>query len=343
MSTLNKKEGDEKPVFTDLHNNKKIRNLEQQIFLLKGLKDQYKQKIERLKDELIQSKQSTEIETHKEKEFSQVKMLSNDIIEHEHRKNLTISRRFYGLIALIGIITAVGFISYSYYENEVFIQTATNVLTNFKTEYLVQNLKGELITTWVAWNVPADRVLYVDIVNQAGVSQDKIDAIKDAILSKNTVQIDDSLLNIGPKGSTSTYYAGWQAALAQASKTSTQMNIPKQFEISESNSGTGDVTVILSSDTNPDGLSGLTKSISDQNQILRSTVTIFDAQSLSVDQIKALFRHEFGHVLGLAYSTDPNDLMHLTIQTQYAYISSCDILAIAHLYNDSQSSQVVCQ
>ncbi|MDE1829657.1 MAG: matrixin family metalloprotease, partial [Thaumarchaeota archaeon] len=153
--------------------------------------------------------------------------------------------------------------------------------------------------------------------------------VKDAILSKSSIQIDDSLLHIGPKVITSTYYLGWQGALAQVSTTSTQMYIPKQFEISELGSGTGDIMVILSPDINPEGYTGFTKSVSDQHQILRSTITTFQIQDLSVNQLKAIAQHEFVHAMGLAHSTDPNDVMHATIQTQYPYISGCDVLAMS--------------
>ncbi len=54
-------------------------------------------------------------------------------------------------------------------------------------------------------------------------------------------------------------------------------------------------------------------------------------------------RHEFGHAMGLAHSTASEDLMHATIQTDYPYISQCDIDAITGLYNGDQRSQVVCQ
>jgi DNA-binding response OmpR family regulator len=322
--------------------NKKMKELEQQIILLQGIKESYKQKGKTLEEKLNGLKHLSESATKKEKETAQVEILSENISSHEHKKRLQEKKKFYIVIALIGIGVSAGFVSYSYYENNLFLEKVHNNLANYKDEYLVQNLKGEIISTWVAWNIPSDRVIHVDIVNQAGVGHDKIDAIKDAILSKNTIQIDNSLLNKGPKGSFSTYHVGWLGALEDASQTDTAMYIPKQFEVSESGSGTGDIIITLSPDINPDGYTGLTKSISDMHQILRSTVTIFDAQQLSINQLEVITRHEFGHTLGIAYSTDPEDLMHLTIQTQSGYISDCDISAIRSLYNGSQTSQVAC-
>lgn len=341
---------DDKKAYSTVHKlttqdlqSQKIKELQQQIALLQEIKENQKQKGKTLEEKLNDLKHSSESATAREKEMAQVEILAEDISSFEHKKRLQTSKKFYTIFALICIGIAFGIAGYSYYENQLFLETVHNNLANYKDQYLVQNLNGEIISTWVAWNIPSDRIIHVDIVNQAGLGQDKINAIEDAILSKNTIQLDDPLYGHGSSNSSSTYYVGWLGALDDASKATTAMYIPKQFEVAESNSGTGDIIITLSPDINPDGYTGLTKSISDMHQILRSTVTIFGAQGLSVDQLKVITRHEFGHVLGIAYSTNPDDLMHLTIQGQYGYVSGCDISAIRSLYNGSQTSQVACQ
>lgn len=45
----------------------------------------------------------------------------------------------------------------------------------------------------------------------------------------------------------------------------------------------------------------------------------------------------------LAHSTAPEDLMHSTIETNYPYISPCDIDALVGLYDGKTKSQVVCE
>lgn len=55
-----------------------------------------------------------------------------------------------------------------------------------------------------------------------------------------------------------------------------------------------------------------------------------------------MIRHEFGHAIGLAHSTDDNDLMHAIIKTDYPYVSPCDVDAIQELYDGKEQSSVVC-
>ena len=109
--------------------------------------------------------------------------------------------------------------------------------------------------------------------------------------------------------------------------------------------GNGDIIINLKDYASSDGYSGFTNSIVDESnhQILKSSITIYDADSLSIEQYKTILRHELGHGFGLAHSTAPEDLMHSIITTEYPYISECDLDAITALYDGSQKSQVVCE
>ncbi|MDE1829281.1 MAG: matrixin family metalloprotease [Thaumarchaeota archaeon] len=238
---------------------------------------------------------------------------------------------------------ASAFVGYSYYENQLLADTTTHLLEHYNSNYVIQNLQGTVVNTWVSWNLIQGQTLHVSIVNDANLPEDKITAIKDAILSNGTITVDDSLLHEGPQGTSSTRYKGWEGALANLQSLPTKFYIPQSFAISEGSNGAGDVVITLTNDENPDGLSGYTKSISDGNQILKSKITIYQSSQLSAMQLGAITRHEFGHALGLAHSTDPSDLMHATIRTDYPYISGCDIDAIKGLYSGDERSQVMCQ
>ncbi len=265
------------------------------------------------------------------------------IRESKREKNLRFQKEHVLTMVLIAVTISAAFGGYSYYENQIVTNNMSQMLKNYKTNYMIQNLQGDVVNTWVAWSIPNNRILHINVVNTANLSQDKLDAIKDAILSTKTVAIDDALMHKGPAGTSSVYYVGWEGALTRAYSQPTTSYIPQKFDISESPSESGDIVIILTNDVNPDGISGYTKSIVDGNQILKSKTTIYGASQLDVNQLEAITRHEFGHAMGLAHSTAPEDLMYATIQTDYPYISGCDIDAIKGLYNGNEYSQVICK
>jgi len=217
-------------------------------------------------------------------------------------------------------------------------------LGQLKSKYLIENLRGDTIDTWLSWRLTDGDVLYVNIVN-AHKYPEKAEMIKDVILSKETFEIDDSLTHKRPKGFTSTYYLGWAGALGKASEDPTKFFIPANLEVTDSSSGAGDITIRLAKERSGDGFSGWTKSIADekQNQILKSDITIYDVDNLSKNQLITITRHELGHAFGLAHSSAPEDLMYPEITTAIPYISPCDIDAIVSLYDGGKSSQVVCE
>lgn len=207
--------------------------------------------------------------------------------------------------------------------------------------YLIQNLRGDSVNTWVSWNLTPGQTIHVNIVNEAHVGQGKVDAVRNAILSSEKVDLANSLFKPDSLGS-STYYLGWEGALESTSGMHPKYYIPTSIEVTELPQDVGDVAVYLIPEKSPDGLSGYTKNIADGSQILRSKITIFQANLLSAGELGAITRHEFGHALGLAHSDAPYDLMHATIETQYPYISSCDIQALSALYAGDESSKVIC-
>lgn len=211
-----------------------------------------------------------------------------------------------------------------------------------KTKYVIDNLQGDKVKTALSWRIVSGIPLAVNVVNSGIVSQDKINAIKNAILSEEKVQIDGALDGKETR-SALTYYKGWTGALQQASAQSTIYAVPSSFNILESSKGEGDILITLTNGRDSDGYSGYTRSIADGNEILKSYITIYDVDSLTEEQLSIITRHELGHAIGLAHSTATEDLMAPTISTPYPFVSECDVGAVVELYNGKKTSEVVCE
>jgi|GEM_PF-3233706 len=224
-------------------------------------------------------------------------------------------------------------------------QHVDETATNLKGSFLIQNLRGDTVDTWVNWKISKGDTFHIHVVNSPEVTSERMQVISDAIYSKESVIIDDSLLHKGLPGSTSTYYKGWFGAIESVSGINTKFAIPIALHTTITDKGEGHITIRLTELQNSDGYSGYTKSfVDDENhQILKSVITVYDVENLSGDQLATIIRHELGHGLGLAHSTAPEDLMAPEITTSYPYISECDIVALADLYNGNQNSQVVCE
>ena len=210
---------------------------------------------------------------------------------------------------------------------------------SFKTRHLIENLRGDTVDTWKSWRL-VGTTLNVNILNAKGLSENRIDVIKNAITSEETLEIDDSLTHKGPKGFSSTYYTGWEGALKHIASNDTLYNIPTDFNVITSNGQEGDVIITLSNLRDGDGYTGYTKSVVDGNEILKSFITIYDVTNLTDEQLSTILRHEFGHALGLGHSTAPEDLMAPNIDMTVPYISECNTNAIRDLYNGIQGSTI---
>lgn len=320
-----------------------INELKQEKKLIKKLNDSWVEQLnnsQKEKDEFLKAVKNS---AHEKLEQDQEKMILGKSIKIEQEKNLRLSKKH--IITIVGatIVIAVITIGYSLLVVDlVGQQYQVKNLGSIKSNYIVQNLKGDTIDTWLSWRLVDGYVINVNLIDGQKYP-DKADIVKTVILSEESIEIDNSLLHKGPKGTTSTYYVGWTGALEHTNPTS--LYIPHKFNIIESSKGEGDITIKLTPQSNGDGYSGYTKSIADDsnNQILKSEITIYDIDKLSKAQFETILRHEFGHALGLAHSTAPEDLMHPTIETDYPYISSCDVDAMVSLYDGGKKSKVTCK
>ena len=282
---------------------------------------------------------------HDTRELKQENLILNSFLTFEKQEKYSAKKKYYSVIMLSVIAITVVSGSYSFlFFNMVEEQYMVSSET-LSSGYVIQNLRGDTINTWISWRLIPEEVLYVNIINADRYSDEKIRSIKKAIQSEEIIEIDDSLLHKGPMGMTSEYFLGWEGALKAASASPTEFYIPVNFEFIQSTKGEGDITIRLENYVNSDGFTGWTNSIADEsnNQILKSQITLFDVDSLTPNQLEIITRHEFGHALGLAHSTAPEDLMFPTIESDFPYISECNVQAIISLYDKGERSEVVCE
>ena len=222
---------------------------------------------------------------------------------------------------------AVAFYLYSSLE-----QTPT-ILSSGR--YLIEGLDGQVLDTWAIWYLAEGKSLHVSIANSGLLPSDKINSIRNAILSEKTIESVDLTSGV--------YFEGWKGALAKASQQKTVAIIPQAFEIEETDIASGEIVIILSSQKPSDGILGSTRSIADADShyLLKSFITIYDVKNLDNDELAAITRHEMGHALGLVHSTG-GEIEFYRNELNSAFISDCHIESLVSLYNE-QSATIICQ
>jgi len=303
------------------------------------LTEDEKDKMQKARDEM-KIKYDTEKQTSLEQE--QEKMFLEKTVEIEQKEKEAAVKKYYKTAILAAVAIAVVAGVYSVMFAELAGQQFAVEATNQPSGYVIQNLRGDEIDTWIAWRIPEDAVIRVSVSGTA-LTPELFEFTKATFLDTEEMEIDSSLLHKGPKGTILIHYLGWTGALLAAAETPTVFPIPVDFEVSEG--GIGDINIKLESAKNPDGFSGWTTSIVDEinNQILKSDITIYQTQDYTDNQFSGIMRHEVGHALGLAHSSAPEDLMAPRMTTEFPYISPCDVSAMIGLYDSGGSSSVVCE
>ncbi len=278
---------------------------------------------------------------HKIHELEQEKEIYSSILNEYKKQFLRTSKKRMMWVSIISITFTL--ILIVFYLSS--LSNIEHISEHLKSLYLIQNLRGDTVNTWVSWKKFDNGLFHIHVQNSQYATKERFDAIIDVIMSQQKLEIDNSLLHKGPKGTISIYYAGWYGALNSISN-DTKFKIVKNLHFHvDDGVPTGDIMINLTNLSNPDGYSAYTNSIIDEenHQILKSTITVYNIDKISLEDLKTIVRHELGHGFGLAHSTAPEDLMAPVITTDYPYISECDLDAIHHLYDGGESSKVVCE
>ena len=226
----------------------------------------------------------------------------------------------FGLVVLVIIGFGLNFTSF----NEPVDQNQRLL----KTQYLLQNTDGKILDTWNEWK-PRESIS-INIVNVARVSQDRIDIIKDAIMSTETIEIDSKK-----------FWKGWKGAVDFARN---QIEFPPTNWMFTDDYN-ADIIISLQSKKNAYGFSGMTNTIMDEsdNSLSAVNITIFDIHNMSDEELGTIMRHEAGHVAGLSHSNDLTDLMYPVLTDSNPYVSKCDVDALISLYNTNDVREFICE
>ena len=197
--------------------------------------------------------------------------------------------------------------------------------------FFPSNAKGSELTTintFLPWKTQ-DKILQVSIIKETPLSPDQIENVKKAITGDGTIKFDDT-----------TTYVSWQEALETTSDYKTKLSMPA-IEVVADNNNKADITITITDEKDTKGYSGFTTYVIEDNQIVKSNVTIYDINNITGEQISSITRHEFGHALGLAHADSPDDLMYDIVQVP-SYVTDCDIDTLLALYDGNVKSASEC-
>ena len=264
--------------------------------------------------------------------------LKSNFTKNNFIQNIT-KKHVLFLSSVIFLVLSVNFIDGQY----LLFDSESKEPLMMTSKFVIENLRGDTIDTMKSWRLLSGELLNVNMLNDDILTAEQQDAVRTVIMSTDSVELDDFMINRGFQGSESTYFLGWAGAMSAAKETDTVFTIPSNYAIIHSSNGEGNIVIKFSNLVDTDGFSGYTRSVLDNGEILKSYITIYNVDELEASELATILRHEFGHALGLGHSTDPEDLMAPVILTDFPYISECNVDAMVLLYDGNESSQAVCE
>jgi hypothetical protein len=172
----------------------------------------------------------------------------------------------------------------------------------------------------------------VTLVNSIYLTDRVAEEIEKAVTSTEFYMIEDNLMHKDRPGVYSPYYLGWQGALDDTNSTSLQMN----YNLSAGKQG--DIVIEVTTQSHPDGISGITMPMFVNGKLSKVYITLFEIDQSTPNSIYGLTMHEFGHALGLGHSTADEDIMYEKIGYNnlfYPYVAPCLMQGLEQAYQGS--------
>lgn len=245
--------------------------------------------------------------------------------------------RKYAVLAILSIIISTSVLSYSILQIHTTNNMESEQSKKLDTVFYIENLKSKKTDSGFFWHIMKNRILNVNVINPDEYP-DKLNLIKNAIMSEEIITHEDSRHKVDDS---ELLFMGWKGALNYAkSLKDTKLDLPADFNFSESGSNDSDIVIKLTSLTNGEGFLGQTRILVDaeNNQILKSYITIYDVDNLSNEEFLGIIRHEFGHAIGLSHSDNSEDLMYFEVNTKFPFITEYNIEALLNIYDKNSAS-----
>ncbi len=163
----------------------------------------------------------------------------------------------------------------------------------------------------LVWNDTQE--IPVTILSDFDIDQEKVTAVKQVVVSEKN---QDGFFD-------------WSSGLSYISET-LGVDVPSLYITEEMNDAK--ITVLLSQFNNEKNLDGITRYQIVDGKINKASVTIYDSDKLTQEQLQHVARHELGHALGLGHTDNPFDLMFPVLDLEYGLISLFDLNSLSELY-----------
>src|SRR3990172_5276856 len=119
---------------------------------------------------------------HQEKNLSQeITQIQKEIKKSQSKTLIITELSLLPVVVLLILISGLGNSIMDFTNDET---------TSFKTRHLIENLRGDTVDTWKSWRL-VGTTLNVNVLNAKGLSENRIDVIKNAITSEESLEIDD--------------------------------------------------------------------------------------------------------------------------------------------------------